>query len=615
MGYWNGWSAAAWVGWCGMRPGDECGNTLIHEIGHSQTMSHFTEGSALKWGIADEYPQDGTNLESHPWGYDTVTRRFRTWYDPADGLGKRDPMNGGERSNSETCFPQYTGYHAKKSQMWGENSPVLLSAETSNVPSDGSYLFNRGTKQYELLTDNFHSVVGNNAMPAVQVGVPIISFVGTLGASADVCQIYPGLRSSSGNTFEMPDPFTAGHTSVYNGGSYFVEVQFEDGSRERGIIAVPRLGTGSTELRYFSLNVAAERRPTFIHLYRLEADSYPFATAASEKTLLYSRSIDHLPPAGAPILEGLPATHRSGRGWLGASGDVTVKDICISTPNCLAEAEVMQWRGDGAGVTYAPSHDPSGVTESGTIFDVPVTRKEDNSNHMMKVVVSRFNEEGGESYPLDTIIPAGTVSHDGATYGIRVYAPFDLNQNLAPGQYSSAEHYLSIVLGGSDSGTLRISTKYERLAVTETVNLDSGEFVSTASFPVTNSSGYFVAVDESVGPTSRTWWGGSRTTLYVPLVSTACLGPDGVVVASVKAQQVACGSKWQMNAGRGESPQCSHQVVLQLDDASVNTWLDDLNLNGCSLSTHVAKPIELQAYGWHQGGYLGNVVLEFDLTV
>jgi hypothetical protein len=94
LGYWDGWSAAAWVGWCGMKPGDEIGNTLIHELGHSQTMSHFTAGSATSWGIEEEYPQDGINLASHPWGYDTVSRRFRTWYDVADGSGKHDPMNG-----------------------------------------------------------------------------------------------------------------------------------------------------------------------------------------------------------------------------------------------------------------------------------------------------------------------------------------------------------------------------------------------------------------------------------------------------------------------------------------------------------------------------------------
>lgn len=88
LGYWNGWSAAASLGWCGMKTGDECGNTISHEIGHSMSLSHFTTGSAASWGISDEYPQDGTHLATHPWGYDTVSRQFRTWYDPRDGTSK-----------------------------------------------------------------------------------------------------------------------------------------------------------------------------------------------------------------------------------------------------------------------------------------------------------------------------------------------------------------------------------------------------------------------------------------------------------------------------------------------------------------------------------------------
>jgi hypothetical protein len=72
-----------------MKAGDECGNTLSHEIGHSMTLGHFTEGSAENWGISDEYPKDGTHLESHPWGYDTTSRQFRTWYEGVDGSSKR----------------------------------------------------------------------------------------------------------------------------------------------------------------------------------------------------------------------------------------------------------------------------------------------------------------------------------------------------------------------------------------------------------------------------------------------------------------------------------------------------------------------------------------------
>ena len=39
LGYWSGWSAAAWTGWCAMVPGDECGNTLIHELGHRRVAA------------------------------------------------------------------------------------------------------------------------------------------------------------------------------------------------------------------------------------------------------------------------------------------------------------------------------------------------------------------------------------------------------------------------------------------------------------------------------------------------------------------------------------------------------------------------------------------------
>jgi Peptidase M66 len=89
LGYWESWVAAASLGWCGMKAGDECGNTLSHELGHSMDLSHFEKGSALDWGIADEYPQDGTHLATHPWGYDTISRQFRTWYDVRDGSSKK----------------------------------------------------------------------------------------------------------------------------------------------------------------------------------------------------------------------------------------------------------------------------------------------------------------------------------------------------------------------------------------------------------------------------------------------------------------------------------------------------------------------------------------------
>ena len=93
------------------------------ELGHSQTLLHFTEGTAASWGIGAQYPQDGTHVATHPWGYDGTRRKLRTWYrvdangpvyqdvDAAELQGKRDPMNGGESALSDadgnvlTCYP------------------------------------------------------------------------------------------------------------------------------------------------------------------------------------------------------------------------------------------------------------------------------------------------------------------------------------------------------------------------------------------------------------------------------------------------------------------------------------------------------------------------------
>ena len=47
--------AAGWTGWTAMWLGT-CGNGFTHELGHSMTLLHFTEGTADDWGIADEVP-------------------------------------------------------------------------------------------------------------------------------------------------------------------------------------------------------------------------------------------------------------------------------------------------------------------------------------------------------------------------------------------------------------------------------------------------------------------------------------------------------------------------------------------------------------------------------
>lgn len=155
LGYWDTLAAAAWTGWVVMKAGDECSNYFAHEMGHSQSMQHFDNGVAFDWKIEDEYPSgDGVYTPDLPWGYDSVLRQFRTWFDPLDGTGKKDPLNGegkfivcsyileircfagarsdplnhcshplhgeGEPPYSQdlNCFSQYTPYQAQVSQEW-----------------------------------------------------------------------------------------------------------------------------------------------------------------------------------------------------------------------------------------------------------------------------------------------------------------------------------------------------------------------------------------------------------------------------------------------------------------------------------------------------------------
>jgi hypothetical protein len=90
-----------------------------------------------------------------------------------------------------------------------------------------------------------------------------VNQIGTIGSVNETCQTYPRSRMSYGHTFRFPDPFSKDLGSVYQGAAYMVEVKFADGSAERGLIASPDLRQ-STDLRFYSFNVAISRRPTSV---------------------------------------------------------------------------------------------------------------------------------------------------------------------------------------------------------------------------------------------------------------------------------------------------------------------------------------------------------------
>ncbi len=587
----------------------------------------FTSGASVNWGIEDEYPSDGTNMPYHPWGYDTSSRRFRTWYyhydppDPSTGYipaGKRDPMNGGSYVTAESCFPQYTAYHALKSQNWAQNSHIMISGGNSaGAITDGAYKYSSETLQYEKVEDgDIGTAIDQKMMPPIAANVPIITLIGTLGKNAEACQIYEPFKSSSGNVFQTPDPFTTGHSSVYDGGKYYIEITYDSLPSRRGIIAVSDL-TGSTELRYFSLNLAIEDRPNKVELYRFDSDAYPTATSSSDKTLLFTRPIN----LGVDPLASLPAIYRAGRDWLGASGDVEISKICVSQEQCSSGANVLKWRGDGTDITYGSSSSASDTSAEGSVFEISVTRKEDASAHTIKVIASRFYDDSGDALHPILGSPTSSQWEVDSTHGVTLYAPYSLNPGLPAGTFSSAPGALKLWgdrPGNERFADIRVSVDVEILQRTDVANLSNQETYVGAGFPVENTGAYFVVTDPAIGPTSRKWYGDGEsnywTRIFVPLHSTCLASEDDVVIATIKAQQSHCGSTVQMNGGRGRNT-CTHSLVLTLEGSSMNPWM--YQYEGCHFHSHPFAPVEFIAKRWHDpdpntGLYeMGEVILDF----
>jgi len=442
LGYWDTLAAAAWTGWCAMKAGDECSNYLIHEMGHAQSMQHFNAGSAENWGISDEYPNDGVMLPSHPWGYDSVSRRFRTWFDPLDGSGKLDPLNReGEGPTSQSCFSQYTPYQAKKSQEWALSTPILLSASSSHVPKDGAYQFNHESKEYvELKGQSFLDALGESAMQPLQVGVPVVTIVGTIGIDQEVCQTYPALRSRSGNTFQFPDPFSPNLPAAFNGAAHFVEVRFEDGSAEKALVASKADSMKEKTLEFYSFNVALDRRPIAVDLYRFVGDSYPNITPQSRAQLLHIRPID-LPTKDS--LDGLPPLLSVGRGQLGVSPEIVLDKLCVNEEDCYSDTYTFEWRSDlGNDDIFYSSNFVSwanSAAAAATVFKVPTYSERDpEEDFIINVLATRFyNEELGLSPLLSLNQNVHERSDPDVTHSIRIFAPYDMNKRLPPGIYRS----------------------------------------------------------------------------------------------------------------------------------------------------------------------------------
>lgn len=578
--------AAGWTGWSGMWL-DECGNGFIHEVGHSFTLAHFTGGTAANWGIGAEYPKDGTNVEGHPWGFDTTRRQFRTWYRvngegpvTTDGNveGKNDPMNGGESPNAITCFPQYTGYHGQKIQQWLQNSPTLKTVDGVA----GVYRWNVEGGEY-VKED---APVGNQE--PIAVGIPVVTLIGTLGNLDEVCQTYPPIYAVSGNVFELPDPSNPDLEGTYAGSQWFVEVVYEEGSLERGLINRGAIAPEDTGLAIYSLNLDATRNPVEVRLYRSES-AYPAMDVESAE-LIHTRVIGPSETAMVPVV-------RVGRGYV-ANHDLSLKSWCETGVNCDTRAVTSSFHEGMAVLSFGltgQENDPVFCSEDGefSVWNVPVFTDSGESETMV-IHAQRVVADGDNtlSVPAEDRTPWSANVNGSQT--LRVWIPFEENQGLAPARYrSDGAQSIALWKDGIVDGALELFVDLEVRSF-ESIEVPPNYMSAGLSIPEedSDSSIYYVFEDSSVGPTSGAWWGdGAGTLIQVPVRDVE---NSEVKTLVMRAHKVACGNWWGINTGQAAEWGCSHQVHLQVEEGA-NASL----ISGHVYETPASSPILIRGLRWH----------------
>ncbi|MEZ4269223.1 MAG: M66 family metalloprotease [Myxococcota bacterium] len=576
--------AAGWTGWTAMWA-EECGNGFIHELGHSLTLQHFTAGTAAGWGIAEQYPLDGTHLATHPWGYDTVRQRLRTWYrvqgagpvvDEATGalVGKRDPMNGGEAATATACFPPYTAYHASVAQAWAQAAPTL--AEVGGVV--GVYRWDASTQAYAP------AALPPNAQLPTAVDVPVVTVIGVLTADDATSRSYPAVASPSGNLFSLPDPDAALLPAAFQGARWFLEIDYADGSSERALIARGLLL--DEEMAHYAVNLDAAREPVSVALYRADAGWPALDPAAA--TLVHTRAIT------APLAQPAPV-QRVGRGAL-AGGALHLSARCEPGLNCAQRWVEATWRSPGAPLTFALGDDaaPTFCAEAGTFsaLTLPIVgasgAKTTLTLHGQRVVRAGQLEI---AVPLTDATP--WLANPDLSESIRLWIPFAENSDLPVDTWRiDGPATLTAFADGAPFASVHVDLQLEILPVTP-VNLGSifaGKAVSTSP----EASIYFVLRDAAIGPTAGVWWDDGipgPTALSVPVYETTT-GAAATVV--VHAQNDECGtSSYDLNAGRVANS-CLHRPLFFLPTGDAvsqppsGTW-----------RTAPSAPVLLDARRWH----------------
>lgn len=582
--------AAGWTGWTAMWLG-ECANVFIHEIGHSFTLAHFTEGTGAAWGIGDEYPEDGINLESHPWGFDSTRARFRTWYrvngdgpvvtETGDWQGKRDPMNGGESSNSATCFPQYTAYHAWQIQDWSQSRPTIASV--GGVP--GIYTWNP-----ESRTMMETGPVEPGSMNPIAVDVPIITVIGTLAHRPESSRVYPPIHWASGNAFEFVSPDDGSTDAHYDGAHYFIAVEYEDGRTERRLIAQPAIPHTDTDLYLWSANLQADQHPTRVTLYQT-LDAHP-AMDIETASPLHTMAIE-------PATEPIPKPVQMGNGFV-ANGSLTLTDWCEPNLNCTARSATSEWTIGREAIHFAVEGESDDAviacSDEGSVTELSVPiRNEAGERATLTVHAQRTVTTADHTWSGDMHDRTPWIDADNVRQGLRVWIPYAPNATLPPGTWLNEAPYSLRAMRDGDA--LTVAPVVIDFTVLPTEVIDLSVPYEGASVTTDGSSSFFTVQDESMGPTTGVWWGSSEATpLTIPVRNTATGEPSHLRLDSWKRScDLGWGTWWNLNAAQVADGSCAQWPQLAISEAG-NEHLEP----GQRYASPPSWPLVLRAHAWHR---------------
>jgi hypothetical protein len=590
--------AAGWTGWTAMWH-NECGNGFIHELGHSFTLAHFTSGTASRWGIGAEYPQDGTNLSTHPWGYDNVSNKLRTWYrvdnsgpvlSNGNWVGKRDPMNGGESPNGLTCFPQYTGYHAWKAQRWMVDGPTIMNGPAG----PGVYRFNPMMHQY------VQEAPPDIAQDPIAIDTQVVTIIGTLGRNSEAMQTYPPLHAPSGNVFELPDPFSPNLPSHFSDARYFLEINYANRATDYALIARPEVT--DDQLYLYALNIRADTQPTEVKLHRADA-AYP-NIQQGQSTVLHTRSISAPSPLEfAPVLT-------IGRGRLANQNGFKLEQTCEWGVNCDTRGRRSSWRRQNdslaakdLSVSFEEQDEINILPRLCSEFDQPTTfsipvESDTGMQNDLRVQALRIVSGAGQKRTVAMDDETDWIQSPDLEQALSVWVPHSSTASLAAGHYRTTQPYWVGVHYRDEMGNSRLEKFPVRVEIevfeTQIADLSSAEYVS-APMMTNNSSMYFLPRDPGVGPTSRVWWNDGDPNPPLLSVPVRADSDGHQTHLFVRAQHQSCGSdRRDLHAGEA-SRNCAHSVVLFVD-SSDNTQLTA----GETYRSNESMPLVIDGRRWHE---------------